>query len=262
MFILNEEEYIRTILINKKKPNGMTYRLLITLIAKYYFKDYDSVEQLVKIVKDKLLEFNFPGYQEYKMHPTIKNVCSSLYDVEMDNTHRELKKINFVPIYKHEIHIVNSLETNRLKKLMFTLFAIARYADCDGWINKKDIDGLSEIFKLANIVDSSVKKNELLHILYIKGLIALPKRIDNLNIRVVDFVSEDELDKNNIVYKISNFENIGNQYISVFKCGYKMCKSCGKIIRNTSNSKMYCDKCASKSTCQNKQYYKDKQKIS
>ena len=262
MFILNEEEYIRTILINKQKPNGMTYKLLITLIAKYYFNNCDTTEQLIQVVKDKLLEFDLPGYQEYKMYPTIRAVCLSLYDQDLDDTYRTLKKIDFVPIYNYEIAIVNSLETNRLKKLMFTLFAIARYADCNGWINKKDIDGLSEIFKLSNIVDSSAKKNELLHILYTKGLIALPKRVDNLNIRVVDFLSGNELDNSIIVYKIINFENIGNQYISVFKRGYKMCKSCGKIIRNTSNSRIYCDKCAMESTYQNKINYKDRIKNS
>ncbi len=41
---------------------------------------------------------------------------------------------------------------------MFTLYAVARYMDSDGWINKKDLRGLSEIFKLANITLTSDKK--------------------------------------------------------------------------------------------------------
>lgn len=41
---------------------------------------------------------------------------------------------------------------------MFTLFAIARYMNSEGWINKKDSKGLSEVFKLANVTLSSDKK--------------------------------------------------------------------------------------------------------
>lgn len=68
---------------------------------------------------------------------------------------------------------------------MFTLFAIARYMDCNGWINKKDSKGLSEVFKLANVTLSSDKKNELLHDLYSNGYIYFGKKVNNLNIRIV-----------------------------------------------------------------------------
>ena len=34
------------------------------------------------------------------------------------------------------------------------------------------------------------------------------------------------------------------KYIGSFKKGYKQCKRCGKIIKNTGNKKTYCNKCA------------------
>ena len=53
----------------------------------------------------------------------------------------------------------------------------------DGWINKKDLRGLSEIFKLANITLTSDKKNELLHELYKNGYIYFGKQIDKCSKR-------------------------------------------------------------------------------
>lgn len=121
---------------------------------------------------------------------------------------------------------------------MFTFLAVARYMDCDGWINKKTSKDISELFRLANVNLTSDKRNELLHELYINGHISFGKKVDNLNIRVkLD-------DSGDVVYKITNFENVGNQYIGNFKRGYKQCKMCGKVIKNTGNKKMYCNKCA------------------
>ncbi len=120
---------------------------------------------------------------------------------------------------------------------MFTFFAVARYMDCEGWINKKTSKGISEIFKLANVTVTSQKRNELLHELYKNGYISFGKKIDNMNIKVtLD-------DSGEIAYKITNFINIGNQYIGNFKKGYKQCKKCGRIIKITGTNNQYCKRC-------------------
>lgn len=236
MYILNEKEYIRDVLASGKKPDALSSGYLITLIAKYYFNREKSPEDLIGTVKKKMLDFNIEGYQEYKYANKIKKTCIELYELESDKLFRELE---YVPIYEKELKVVESLPNDRQKKFMFTLYAIARYMNCDGWINKKDSKGLSEVFKLANITLSSDKKNELLHDLYSNGYIHFGKKINNLNIQVK---LSDEND--NVVYKVAEFNNVGNQYIGNFKKGYKQCKCCGKRIKNTGNKKMYCSKCA------------------
>ena len=138
-----------------------------------------------------------------------------------------------------ELKVVESLPNDRQKKFMFTLFAIARYMNSEGWINKKDSKGLSEVFKLANVTLSSDKKNELLHELYSNGYIHFGKKVNNLNIKI-DLGDTDD----DIAYKVTQFENIGNQYIGNFKKGYKQCANgCGRKIKITNNRKMYCSKC-------------------
>ena len=135
---------------------------------------------------------------------------------------------------------------------MFTFFALARYMDCDGWINKKTSKGISEAFKLANVTLTSDKRNEMLHELYVNGYITLGKKVDNLNIKVqLD-------DSGEVVYKVKEFNNIGNQYIGNFKKGYKQCKCCGKKIKDTGNKKMYCEKCAIEKQLESDRKYQNK----
>lgn len=234
MYILNEKDYIRNVIASGKKTDNISNGYLITLIAKYYFDD-KAVDELVKIVKEKMLEFDIPGYQEYRYNNKIRKTCAELYELDSENLFKELE---YIPIYENELKIVESLPNDRQKKFMFTLFVIARYMNCDGWINKKDSKGLSEVFKLANITLSSDKKNELLHDLYSNGYIHFGKKINNLNIQVrLDDTGE-------VVYKVKDFENIGNQYIAAFKKGYKQCINCGKKIKITGSNNKYCKQCS------------------
>lgn len=220
---------------SKKKPDALSMGYFITLIAKYYLSCEIDAESLSKIVKEKLLEFDLENYQEYKYHNKIMKICTSLFDGSIDKNFREQE---YIPIYENELKVIESLPNDRQKKLMFTFFALARYMDCDGWINKKTSKGISEAFKLANVTLTSDKRNELLHELYVNGYISLGKKVDNLNIKVqLD-------DSGEVVYKIKEFNNIGNQYIGNFKKGYKQCKCCGKKIKIQGTNHKYCQKCS------------------
>ena len=221
----------------------------ITLIAKYYLPLLTDSKSLSDIVKKELLEFDLDNYQEYKYHNKIMKICASLFDGSIDKNFREQE---YIPIYENELKVIESLPNDRQKKLMFTFFALARYMNCDGWINKKTSKGISEVFKLANVTLTSDKRNELLHELYVNGYISLGKKVDNLNIKVqLD-------DSGDVVYKVKDFNNLGNQYIGNFKKGYKQCKCCGKKIKDTGNKKMYCAKCANQSLLESYKKYKNK----
>ena len=219
---------------SKKKPDDLSIGYFIVLIAKYYLSDEIDAESLSKIVKEKLLEFDLENYQEYKYHNKIMKICTSLFDGSIDKNFREQV---YITIYENELKVIESLPNDRQKKLMFTFFSLARYMDCDGWINKKTSKGISEAFKLANVTLTSDNRNELLHELYSNGYISLGKKVDNLNIKVqLD-------DSGEIVYKVRDFNNLGNQYIGNFKKGYKQCECCGKRVKITNNRVKYCNSC-------------------
>ena len=50
-------------------------------------------------------------------------------------------------------------------------------------------------------------------------------------------------DSGEIVYKVRDFNNLGNQYIGNFKKGYKQCECCGKRVKITNNRVKYCNSC-------------------
>ena len=236
-------------MVSKKKSDDLSMGYFITLIAKYYLPLLTDSKSLSDIVKKELLEFDLDNYQEYKYHNKIMKICASLFDGSIDKNFREQE---YIPIYENELKVIESLPNDRQKKLMFTFFALARYMNCDGWINKKTSKGISEVFKLANVTLTSDKRNELLHELYVNGYISLGKKVDNLNIKVqLD-------DSGDVVYKVKDFNNLGNQYIGNFKKGYKQCKCCGKKIKDTGNKKMYCAKCANQSLLESYKKYKNK----
>jgi hypothetical protein len=252
---LNEKKYIESVLAAKIKPNDLTMGYFITLIAKYYYSDNMDYNTLSDTVKKEILEFDLEGYQEYKYHNKIVSICKNIVN---DIIEKSFKEREYIPIYENELNVINSLKSDRQKKLMFTFFAVARYMDSDGWINKKTSKGISEVFKLANVTLTTEKRCELLHELYVDGYIFFGKKVNNLNIRVqLD-------DSGDIVYKVKEFENLGNQYIGNFKKGYRQCVNpeCGKRIKITSTTgrpKLYCDKCAYEIKLKkNNMYYHEK----
>ena len=246
MYILNEKEYIGNILASKKKPDDLSMGYLITLIAKYCYSDRINADELSDMIKKKLSEFDLENYQEYQYHNKIIATCQEICTGSTEHTFRERE---FIPIYESELAFIDSLPNDRQKKLMFTLFTIARYMDCDGWINKKTAKEISEVFRLSNVTLTSDKRNELLHELYRNGHISFGKKINNLNIRVKLTHS------GKVGYPVKEFHNIGYQYIGHFKKGYKQCCLCGKPIKITNNRMKYCSNCykkANKSDAKNR----------
>lgn len=233
-YILNEKEYIENILASKEKPKELHMGYFMTLISKYYYAEGMRAELLSDTVKQALSEFHLERYQEHQYHKRILAICESLCNGTAEPGFRELESI---PIYRAEMNVLESLPNDRQKKFLFTLFAIARYVDCDGWTNKKTARDVAEVFQLANLTLSSQKRNELLHELYVNGYVSFGKKVDNLNMKV-------RLDPSGeAAYEVREFCNLGNQYVGNFKKGYKQCKTCGKAIRIIGTNTQYCRKC-------------------
>lgn len=252
MYILNERDFIRSVLLTKQKPNDISIEYLIKLIAKYYYSPDINIDELINVVKSKMLEFDIFEYQEHLYINKIKTICAAVCDPE--STVRNFKEIEYIPIYKKELDVINTLKLDREKKLMFTLYAVARYRNSYGWTNIKNSSGISELFQLANVTLPSDKRNELLHQLYVNGHIEFSKKIDNLNIHV-ELLSEGD-----VAYKIKEFANLGNQYIGNFKYGYKMCAEpgCLKYIKVNGHNTRYCKQCSDEKRVERYKKYNEK----
>ena len=91
---------------------------------------------------------------------------------------------------------------------------------------------------LANIVTSTSMQMQLLRDLHDAGMIAYAKRVDDLSIRVL-CISDEEQE-----LFVTDFRNLGNQYM--LHCGgpFMHCDECGLVIRRKSNAQRYCPACA------------------
>lgn len=253
MIIINEYDYVQQILETKVIPKGVSNKRVLLYIAKNYYNPLYSVEEMKTLVFKKMSEFNLDSklYQEYKYDSYVKKICEKLLTKELSSEFRKVKSVN---LYQSELDIINNGETDKERKLLFTLFILAKVNGTNsGWVNNE----IKDIFQLANITATIKERALLLHKLYKAELIGQNRKNDKLGYKV-ELGKDDEP----IVLVIDSFENIGNQYIANFKPGWKMCKCCGKLFKIKSNEgrpPKYCKQCAYKIKLgQNNQYYKEK----
>lgn len=229
--ILNEEKFIKNIIDTKSVPKDCPKIYLIILLSKYFKTDTDDENTLSDKVKQQMLLFDFDvvEYQEYKWSKKILSVCKKVIEDSL-----YLKKLSSVPLFRSELDTISSLKTDKEKKVLFVMYIIARFMNCEGWINLS----IKDIFKIANISTTIDNQDELLRGFINSGIVIVSKKNDNLNMKVtLSDVDED------IVYNVTNFEKLGNQYIGNFKDGYKQCELCGKPIKVKGTNDKYCKAC-------------------
>lgn len=237
MIIINEHEYVKQILENKIIPKNVSNKRVLLYIAKYYYSPEYSINEMKQLVFDKMTEFKLDTkqYQEYKYDTYVKNICEKLKNNELSCGFRKIESVN---IYQSELDIINQCETDKEKKLLFTLYVLAKVnGNNSGWVNNE----IKDIFQLANITATIKERAAMIYKLYKAGLVNQSQKIDNLSLKV-----ELGQDNEDVVLVIDSFENIGNQYIANFKDGWKMCGCCGKLFKIKSNEgrpSKYCHQC-------------------
>ena len=178
MIIINEYNYVKEIMESNKIPDKMSIKKLMLYIAKYYFDDSRNWKEYRSFIFERIKEFDLPQtYQEYKYNSYLEDICKRLLSGDLSNN---LKKVESVNIYKSEISNVDKCDNDKQKKLLFTLYVLAKVADNNGWVNYD----LKDIFQLANITATIQDRVLLMHELYKKGLIQQSKRNDKNGYKV------------------------------------------------------------------------------
>ena len=72
-----------------------------------------------------------------------------------------LKELKYIPIYNNEMEIIKTCTDNNDKKLLFTIYVLARYNDFNGWTNNKI--KLNDYSRLANIRCNCQNRNLLFY---------------------------------------------------------------------------------------------------
>lgn len=230
--VLNEHDWARE-KIDSRSLGTKPFETL-SRVAKYYIdKDYSKRD--VRNMLDTFLLQCEPTASLPKWSETLDYAVT-----------RALKydaiKIDCIEITKPEMEMIDALEGKQIRRLAFTLLCLAKYWDVvnpqgDHWVNSKD----SDIMRMANI-NTSIKRQSLMYYnLNEAGMVQFSKKVDNTNVRVC-FITPGET-----VMAITDFRNLGYQYLKYHGEPYFECQNCGITVKheNTMGRKQkYCKDCA------------------
>lgn len=231
--VLNEHEWAQEKIASRSL--GTKPFETLSRVAKYYIDKNYSKKETRDILDTFLLQcdptVSLPKWSETLDYAVLRALkCNAV-------------KIDGVEITKPEIERIDSLEGIQVRRLAFTLLCLAKYWDIvnpqgDHWVNSKD----SDIMRMANI-NTSIKRQSLMYYtLNEAGMIQFSKKVDNTNVRV-RFITQGD-----VALTITDFRNLGYQYLRYHGEPYLECQNCGITVKskNTIGRKQkYCKECAS-----------------
>ena len=231
--VLNEHEWARDMIASRslgKKPFETLCR-----VARYYLDNQYSKKEVRKMLDTFLLQCD-PVASLPKW--------SDALDYALDRAMKyPAVKIESIPITAEELRLIDKQKGSQARRLAFTLLCLAKYWDIvnpngDHWVNSRD----SDIMRMANISTSVKRQSVLYHQLRESGLIQFSKKVDNTNVRVC-FISPGEA-----VIHISDFRNLGYQYLKYQGDPYFECRGCGITAKfehpEKGKEQRYCRECA------------------
>ena len=239
--VLNENEWAEEMI----KSRALGKRPLETMrrVARYYLDKGASRKDVRRTLDAFLLQCE-PTASLPKWSDALDKAASLAAKYEAIN-------IESVNITKPEMERIEKLGGKQTQRLAFTLLCLARYwiavnPDFDGWVNQKD----SDIMRMANINTSIKRQSQMYHSLIEEGLISMSRKVDCTSVRVC-FIEEGET-----VMRVTDFRNLGNQYMMYHGAPYFVCANCGittKIDKpNVGRRQKYCRSCAVQIDLQNK----------
>lgn len=234
MIILNEKKYaencIRNGLIDSKP-----YKTLF-ILAKYYYHCFDYRKKKITSLLIDYLSKYYPRYElnEFSWQTSVEKIAANAGSFE-------LFEISGVKITKSEMETILGLKNKVLERLAFTMLCLAKLNNIknprnNGWVNADS----KEIFSYARICCKSLEREIKIGQLWKKGLLEFSKRNDNLNCRVT-FINDDSEEE----LFISDFRELGYEYLLYKGENFIRCADCGILIRNNkAGTKKYCKDCA------------------
>lgn len=234
--VLNEHEWAEEMISSRslgKKPFETLYR-----VSRYYIDNGIPKNEVRKMLDVFLIQCE-PTASIPKWADTLDAALSRA-------VRYEAVSIKSIDITKAEMNKIDSLDGKQIRRLAFTLLCLAKYWDIVGktsehWVNSKD----SDIMRMANI-NTSIKRQSLMYYnLNAAGMIQFSKKVDNTNVKVC-FMAPGE-----VVMSITDFRNLGYQYLKYHGEPYFECCNCGITTKydkpNNKNSlwkQKYCKACA------------------
>lgn len=233
--ILNEKKYAKRCL--EDKTLGENAWQTAQIIAKYY---YFILGYRKKRIETELTAFVSQNYGLYKSN--VQRWQESIEKIAASAGKYPLFEHNSVPITKEEFAKITDCGLSKQhQQVLFTYLCLAKLGNIrneknNGWVNHKTKD----VFSLAHVSLSEEKQDYMINDFYTRGLVDLPKKNDNLAVRITFCDMEGE-----IHLAVSDFRDLGYYYLKEIGENIVACAECGVLMRgNKAGTKKYCNDCA------------------
>lgn len=232
MIILNEKEYVEEHYLKNNEVDEKPYDTLL-LLAKYYHHCFGYKKKRIQQLLSEYLLTNYPRYSVSRN--TWDDTIKSAVDKAMVS---QLYEIDCVWITQSELDTLDKVEDKKMQLITFTLLCLAKLYNLqdpknNGWTN----NDTKEIFDLARVSIGLEDRDYMLHDIRDLGLIAFPMKTGNLANRVT-FIDDDS----EKVLRITDFRELGREYLLYKGGNYVRCSGCGILIPKSGNTR-YCQKC-------------------
>ena len=231
--ILNEKEYAEECLKKNDPIDQPAY--MISLLARYYYHCKGLRNAKISKLLIDFLDARYPAYV-YNKDAWTDRIDVAIARAKKSPPH----EIDGIWITEAELITIESLHNKVLERLAFSLLCFAklfnkRSPKNNGWIHAD----LRDVFKTARISDPQEQRYFRLNALYTAGLIAFPSKLDNPSFRVT-FINDESPDK----LFISDFRELGYEYLKYKGENFIRCGECGILVRGNKNgTKLYCSDC-------------------
>lgn len=230
--VMNEIQQAKTIVDTGdfgKKPG-----VSIFLVARYMkqilgMRNADISERIADIMAQTV-----PGFIRSNWQAKIDTAAAQ-------SSKRPLIYIKSIQITKAEMERIDSLRSPRLRRLAFTMVAIAKYynakngTDTD-WINCEP----SDVFKMACISATKPEQAMMYRELTDAGIIGFSSKTGNVSAHVLIVENGGE-----VAVEIIDMRNLGHTYQMMHGKNYSICQRCGITFKNSKqNNRKYCPECA------------------
>lgn len=209
--------------------------LAINLLAKYYRQVKNiSGNKLYDAIND-FMKNGYTGYDTARWSKTVDTF------IRLASKHK-LSEIEYIPITKNELTTISSLNEIKKERLLFSMLCFAKLYNTknlknNGWVNAD----IRDISKAARVSESIAEREHLLYELIRGKYIQISSKSGNKNMRVL-FVDSNV--DSEIMLEISDFRELGYEYMNWKQGGYFRCAECGILCKqNKYGNRVYCNDC-------------------
>lgn len=236
--ILNEKEYAERCL--REKSLGDNAWQTAQILAKYYYHELGYRKAKIRKALHEFLRDNYPLYRKGKLkwEENIELLSSSAGKYALFQQY-------YVPVTQSELDtIMNCGLSRQHQQVLFTFLCLAKLGNMrnpknNGWVGYK-VYKTKDVFQMAHVSASEVKQDFMINDFYIRDLVELPKKNDNLSVRVT-FCDND----GDCILAVTDFRDLGYLYLRHIGENIIACQQCGILIRgNKAGTKKYCKDCA------------------